>query len=65
MKKHKRMNMRWYAETLEGEIIDGPFKSKQEADIASALHMKLYKYQPIVVPRELNMQPEKRNESNG
>lgn len=57
--------MRWYAETLEGEIIDGPFKSKQEADIASALHMKLYKYQPIVVPRELNMQPEKRNESNG
>lgn len=39
---------RWFMCTTEGDIIDGPYKDKAEFDRVLALHIKLYKYTPVV-----------------
>jgi hypothetical protein len=42
---------RWFMETPEGEIIDGPYRDRKEFYRAHDLYIKQYKYHPVVVVR--------------
>ena len=39
---------RWFTETEEQELLDGPFRSKVHAVRAAAVHHKMYKYTPVI-----------------
>ena len=54
---------RWFMETPDGDVVDGPFKKRPQLDAAFALYVKQYKYTPIVVEREIdvNARTERRN----
>ena len=45
---------RWFMETAEGEVIDGPYKNEKEFDREFALYIKRYKYTPLKVERMLD-----------
>jgi hypothetical protein len=46
--------IRYFIETDEKEVIDGPFKEKDVAERAARLHEKRYRYKPVVVERDLD-----------
>lgn len=46
---------RWFLETEEGEILDGPFKNEASCDRELAVHVRLYKYVPIKIEREMEL----------
>lgn len=58
------MNMvkRWFMETPEGDILDGPYKDKKEFEKVFARYVKRYKYTPLKVCRDMDadqfIQPE-------
>ncbi len=45
---------RWFLETPEGDVIDGPFKKPEEAQKALDRHVKWYKYTPLLKEREMD-----------
>jgi hypothetical protein len=56
---------RWFVETTEGDTLDGPFKTKREADIAADTHERNYKYTPVVNVHQLDSDSFTQPENSG
>lgn len=49
-----RLVKRWFMETPEGDLLDGPFQTEQAMEQEFDRYVKTYKYVPVKVCRELD-----------
>ncbi len=56
---------RWFLKTVEGDILDGPFKSKERATRERALHRKRYKYNAVIATEKLDIAKETKRPLGG
>ena len=47
---------RWFTKTTEGELLDGPFKTRKIAESEAKAYQKKYKYDPVIAEEEVDLE---------